>query len=348
MSRYSEVLDEQDMLEKWLNSDKGARYIDSFCKGYEEITLSGVRPTRDRAADARSYMAVMKTIARYGQPFFWSTKMCELLESAAETIPEWRLEEELLPAQHGFMWFERPLQMTPAVWTGDIPKIETGQESVATPDPIKAIGWVSSMYQNPETFERQKSVTVAMIVSEEYTKDVLQASARGSHGVPAGVTQWDVGNTITDEWLKAMDPADPRNMPFQHEAWEKRYVEGLRYFAASMLLLNQNIFVARKEQPDRATRRRVARPRDINVVYLRRAMHSDGSHRSTSEMEYAYQWFVNSFWRYEGACEGCRNAHSRCRHNLEGRRPVFVPRHIRGPEDKPLKDMPKIVHAVVR
>ena len=99
-------------------------------------------------------------------------------------------------------------------------------------------------------------------------------------------------------------------------------------FAVLAAMLSQRITVREPLRMDRAERRRRARAGDsrtteAQVIHLRLASH-DRPTEDSNHVDWSRRWIVRGHWRDQWyASEG--------RH-----KPIFVPPHVKGPDDKPL------------
>ena len=91
---YSEALEEQVKIIRWLNTDAAALF--------DRLEAAD---GQDRGALAQEAKRSLETAETY----YWSPPICDVIAHTAATIPDWTLLPELLPSPAGWFYFARPL-----------------------------------------------------------------------------------------------------------------------------------------------------------------------------------------------------------------------------------------------
>jgi hypothetical protein len=116
----------------------------------------------------------------------------------------------------------------------------------------------------------------------------------------------------------------------------------MRHVATAFAFLHQRIFVTKREAPDRAARRRIAKERPdlgqpvVRVVRLRTAERQQEHRQDGEPVEWSCRWIVRGHWREQWFPK------------LRKNQPIWITPHVKGPDDKPLRAPRATVFAVVR
>ncbi len=251
-------------------------------------------------------------------PYFVSTAMLRLWETAAADLPDLALAPSMVPAPSGFVYLETP-------WVIDASPWPPGSDQ---PDALAAFSW-----------EQGAIRTLTRTDQPHLMVSTYRASLEG--GIPqlASAIEWPYGEPWEgwgrpDNW-PTTEKEGPVYRP-QRGRSERRAV--LAFF----LLVAQKLWSTVPHAAAREVRRRAARllpdllcPQ-VEVVQLRRRVAASGPEVGTREVEWSCQWFVQGHWRQQWYP------------STEQHRPIWVLPYVKGPEDKPLKPPSTKLFAVVR
>ena len=223
-------------------------------------------------------------------PFYWDSDLCSVLEACAPTMPDWELKIPDLPATCGFVHFAHPLKLPMPPETTIQQAIDNGRRRADVPLDFRldvvAFGWQ------------------VMDDGEVFICNFLATSHRPS-GEPGllHITQEGMSLSGIIERLRRVN----RNSPSEgygaddHDLlMDQRAELQVRYIAAALDFVNQPLLtVRRKQQADRAVRRRAQRegrkpPPEITVIELRRKeyLSVDEPDEAPSDREYRHRWMV--------------------------------------------------------
>jgi hypothetical protein len=124
--------------------------------------------------------------------------------------------------------------------------------------------------------------------------------------------------------------------PIPERAEDVWFTNSSRYLVALWDLLNEEVGVVSHGDArlDRAVVRRAKRmnlPGRVTVVKLRRAKYVDTDYLGERHVDWSHRWLVRGHWRNQ-ACGPGRTQRQR----------IWIPSHIKGPEDKPLVQSEKV------
>lgn len=290
-----------------------AEIVDSIrnCPDYspwQQLIASGRSPFRSapRMPSAQEHAAIDESMVRTASMFHVNAQMTQLAKAASESLPEFQIQRDDLPAPNGFITFDEPLVT-----------VDFGEPAV--PSPIRAACWGMyalrgvtylwiKFYSDREAWLPATAETVGMSARElTYNRrvlpqltpmlggDCLGPIGSGSSGLPVNATE--VGFRLAAKVVRA--------------AW---------------LLMQQPLAKNSEAVADRAARKRLSRaghePAPVRVIELRRPKGS-GS-QGEGDREYHHQWIVRGHWRQQWHPK--REVH----------RPVWIAPHIKGPEGAPL------------
>lgn len=260
---------------------------------------------------------IMLDAARYGDTYWWSRELCDVLEATAPAIPDFTLRMGDLVTERGFVWFDRPLAM---------PVREDIGEGVG----LSGLSW-SVVNEAHAPRANQPSVYVHSDVPIRAVGAVLTFYVLWD-GRPQmyGSTSWYEGESL----LALLANSDPDGLNFD-------WVDAVaRYVSAALSFMAQRLVRHSPERATRATRKRIAEVLDadtVQVVRLRRSVSDARAERGAEPVEWSCRWFVRGHWRQQACGQG-----------LAERRPVFVLPYVKGPDDKPLRAAAERVFAVVQ
>jgi hypothetical protein len=252
--------------------------------------------------------------------------MCEIAEVMYEqtAVVNGHVEPADLPSECGFLWLDKPWQRT---------------DSDGTAYQTRAITWSPVSTRWKEYDCREDGVRVTLWSDWEHS--------------PETADYWNDLDQATRAALGPLVMAFTVVLPFGAEfAGEDsdQVPTPLHYVYAVWLLLGTEVTVTSRGAVMRQARKRAARSirhHEVSVVTLRRAAaRPDGEHVHR-EVDWSCCWLVRGFWRHlegygtvgrfheaqgdgRGHCLAC------------GARVTWVRPHVRGPDDRPLKDTQKL------
>ena len=318
LGRYSEALDVRvDLLRFW-NSPQGKNL---FLEYHREIyKQSGIvkMPVTEKLLRAITVPLLQ------GETFYWSPQICQLIFSAAQSIPRtWILREEGLDSLCGFAFLATPFKLASSDY------------------PVSGITWA------PVSKERRKeglefSLLLPPYESRPVLVDVnkhclvvtfLSQSDIASVPFPFTILFWPINGALESAEENISDLIDSKRSP-------PSVFSKMPLFATMLAFLQQRILIPSRFLADRAARRRVEKTTpepvssDIEVIRLRKVEYRarEGKHR---DVEWSCQWIVHGHWR---------NQWHPSKHYYH---PKYIAPYIKGPEDKPLRHAERLF-AVVR
>jgi hypothetical protein len=266
-----------------------------------------------------------------GATYAVSAEICDVLESAAPTVPDYELQPSDLPTDSGFVLLERPILIYDDV--------------AERPLVVRAFGWVQAQRDVIEGEQGREQLSLVRLGTSQMSQFVDDDANIASSGY----------GIITLLWT---DPSDPRDH-MNNEGWATYFRDELDTLRArspedlmsmlggnwvfgqpphghfTKLLLAFLRFVAepwvdpRAMVPGRAARRRSLRKKlepQVHVVRLRRReqQHHASSDSDSIEFEWSCRWIVQGHWRNQWYP------------SLQSHRPRWISEYVKGPEDKPL------------
>lgn len=298
---HSQAMDFQAGLAGWIKSPGARKYIHEFFGGNQ--------------ADAISAMST-----EFGETFYWSRDTSAVVDASRETIPEWHLTPDLLPAYFGFMVFDHEFSL-PAIYD------RTGE---AIQERVSAIGWVVISKHDGSEFVAMPLGSPPITHDDEVSFMTFGRIGGIDRVVPTAIHRWKFGET----WYETARREDD-------EPSEYRLVR-TRLIASALAFISQPFMSSAPQNVDRATRRRMAREHwthdpIVRVVQLRRILNQQHREHGSDPVEWSCSWVVRGHWRQQA-----------CGPNYAERRPVFVLPYVKGDPEKPLKAPAERVFAVVR
>lgn len=317
----------------------------------------------DRVADVAATIAgTLAVQLPAAELFYVSADMTDLARHAADTLTDYRLHPEDLPAQIGVMVYEHPpVEGTAAARHNAISVVSWGPgrgglwvHTWATISPaqqgIVRIGRTLAQLPRDEVLERARTAAARDLpeptpenkpsASEETADQVadhilatflpnLERASVPPSFVPPHGYEWcaltPMEFTEMEGWPNGVSEAESSG------ATEAR-IALQRTILATWLLMGQTLVRSEPMTAPRAARRRIERldpvlDPTVRYIDLRRARteptdRPDGV--GTSTREYRHRWIVRGHWRNQ--YYPSRNDH----------RPIWIDPHFAGPEGKPL------------
>jgi hypothetical protein len=306
---YSEALEQQVAMVRHLAGPAGLRFLDPVH-----------RPTVGMHAilnDSQQLQMVLHPLV-YGETFYWSPEMCDLLSATAPSLPDWTFTLSSVFCETGFAWFARPLSLPP-IQSDD--------------GPLAAVSW-SVLRQ--KTVPGQVETKFIDHYDGEPTSIALMLSFFvwwQGHVEPVGSTSIFEGEQINKLLAKKED--GPEGFTYE---WIQAVV---RYICAGFCFIDQHILAA----PDRRAERHAVKrlERDgwtheplIRVVELRRRATPSKTGDDPQTVAWSHQWVVSGHWRQQPYP------------SLGIVQPRWITPYVKGPEHLPLKPPRAKVFSVVR
>ncbi|WP_432077851.1 hypothetical protein [Streptomyces sp. YPW6] len=237
--------------------------------------------------------------------FYITRPMVQLALVAAESLPDFRISPEDLPALTGLMVFEEPLPFGIHWDDGDVSRTRALLWSIS--DRLMAVGGL---------------LVTTYVDKEEFARTISGPEGTRFHG-PGLIAM--TGSTFTSG--------------FADESWTKENLKKaadrmecvtsgqlLPALLAAWLLMQQPLTLEVEVESDRAARKRLRRagqePKPVRVIELRRP--KGNSEKGDGSREYRHQWITRGHWRQHWYPK--RQVH----------RPVWIAPHVKGPEGAPL------------
>jgi hypothetical protein len=237
--------------------------------------------------------------------FHVTEHMTELVKTAADSLPEFTLVPEDLPAPCGFILFDEPVY------------IVDYDEGAA---PVVAIVW--GPWQNSPWPDGGVWATT-------YTDSNALIANRKASG---GITEQEAIHLRANNPPLLLDnegqipfSADPILEDPRGEV-EERQGRVLRILRSTWLLMGQSVATVENAEFDRAARKRYRRegkePPTVRVISLRKP--ATGGAGEPGNREYHHRWIVRGHWRKQWYA------------SVNDHRPVWIAPYVKGPEGAPL------------
>lgn len=312
-------------------SPKSQKLILSIC-----ADARGETPDAPGARSAASdWIKVTRTALLEGVPHYVSPEVCEALTAAAPGIPDWELRREDVHTPIGWVYFARSLHLD-----RDEDHAERLIQEKVEPDifgDLIGITWSPIQIRNDETGVIVSSLNGATGLSIQfYVRSKLR-----DEGIPIATLTWEFGQSLNQLFEAGRATFGVDGQPLIANT---TYQE-LRYFAALMAFMGQEIFPTRREQLPRDARKRLARagydpgadelqPR---VVYLRRVTQRPNDEtQERVHRDFDHRFWVKGHWRNQW-------------YETEQRhKPIWIHPFVKGPEGKPIAPRRTELVAVVR
>ncbi|MEU4224367.1 hypothetical protein AB0F17_08740 [Nonomuraea sp. NPDC026600] len=253
--------------------------------------------------------------------FYVAPEMARLAMHAADSLPDYVLRIEDVPAPAGFLYTPETLHTT--IYEETILGVPQTLSASVT-----GIYWTVAAAN--EDYPHGAVIIVRLADKADFHRQlrdagyVVTGSAPGLY-LPFSTTAWPLSG-------------DSYQWGSEEEARHDRHYPDNRIFKTIWRLMQQPLIVNEAARFDRAARRRLERqqvpPAAVRVIRLRRGAHGDSN--GQQDHEHFHQWVVRGHWRQQP-------------YGPKGslRRPVWIAPHVKGPEGAPLLGGEK-VHAWVR
>lgn len=267
-----------------------------------------ITPAQERTLEAeRQYL-------NDAEIYVWTPHMIQLMTDAAKDFPSnTTLERHFVNSIAGWWWLGRnsPIMVRSWVSTPDIDGIDEYAERR---------GLHAVLFGN----------TGEGLYISGFTYDHFEPSGLI---VPVTSTIWPFGQSLGEHlhYLHAEQSKRHDKTRTQRDAWSYSAMKVSKLFMVGSVLMGQKLLKFTDGHVTRGTRRRTERIKAqgrVNVVTLRRPEYIR-KESEARQMEWDCQWVVRGHWR-------------RQEHIEPGRAPIWINPHIKGPDDKPLKDPSRI------
>lgn len=312
IGRYSEALDAQLELLGFWGSKAGEDFFHEYNKRIREAR--GLKIFID---DFRPLLTAAIVPLLQGETFYWSPPICQLIFTAAKSIPEtWRLTDEGLDTLCGFAWLATPFYFEGAV------------------RPVRAIAWAPAIDEKGKLSTLLPPYEQRPILTDSNRHRLAITYFSQTDICPVPFPYTIAFFPVNRDLKEARQSKDILSMEPPPTVWDKN-----RLFATMLAFLQQRILVPSRYVADRAARRRLEKAKqkplsdEIKVVALRQVMYTGkGEHR---DVEWTCRWIVGGHWRNQWYP------------SKQHYRPKYIASYLKGPEDKPLRH-PERLFAVVR
>lgn len=268
----------------------------------------------------------------YAEFYFINKKFYELVDLARKTIPnDLEFEETWLLSKSGFIWFEEPVQLPAAAF---MPAYGI-KFPAKTRFVLRAIGWLPVIGKDgkPATeflcFIDERDSVINVDSGEKLNK-----SSRGKQSFNTwsyfGIHQSD---KLCDK-VEQLEETYSKDDSCRYVESEKFQMHELRWIYTTLHLMAQRLAITVHQDTDRATKRRAAREGKvvcdhIEVISLRK-MEADRQREvgdNSEKIDWQWRWSVTGHWRNQYF--SASKTHKQ----------VWIEGYIKGPDDKPLKQM---------
>jgi hypothetical protein len=255
---------------------------------------------------------------RRSQAWWVTEDLCDLIETATPSVPdESSLSLDSLRTPVGFVVFARPLMVVGERSAGHPSPMDAVAWSVFTDDEgttvrIKAISWLSTMDAHDE-----RLVEIGRTWSGLYPTDATWTRGRGFWWPECPL------NNPTPAWyLKSMGAGQDVAEQYASAAWLRRLLTVIWSLSTQEKLTEDEDAVVPRHTQKRAVRAGI--PAAVKILKLRQRK-SKGKGGSGESWTLDHRILVTGYWKMQPYGPGGTL-----------RRPVWIPPHIRGPEDAPL------------
>lgn len=275
---------------------------------WQELIASGHSPFRSapRMPSARDHARCDEDLLRKAELFHVTAGMGDLAKAASQSLPEFEIQHEDLPARNGFIVFAEPLVT-----------VDFGEPSV--PSQVRAACWgeivlsgIAGLWIKFFSDRESWLPATAQILGMSPQTLIYNRRALPQLSPMLG------SDTLGPLGIKAGAP--PIN------ATDEGFRQAVKTIRAAWLLMQQPLSYETTVEPDRSSCKRLRRaghePASVRVIELRRPKSAGGS--GDGDREYHHQWIVRGHWR--------NHWHPK----REVHRPVWIAPHIKGPEGAPL------------
>lgn len=240
--------------------------------------------------------------ALHAPAWFVTSEVCDFLDTASVTMPDWTLSNDDLPDVAGLVVF------------ADVTESPSGEAGVGVPYWVNAVSYSLVGYSDDHVvrFEDWSAVSDPHVGRPRST----------SHWSGAGTHIWKVGTSVTDfSYVQERDGND-RSALIDQSSRLRRRMACLWALAKTPRLIEQSELSVPRPDRRRAQRAGVTTP--VVLVDVRSAQRNDTSGEHT-DVAWSHRWVVGGHWRSQPHGPGSQQ-----------RRPTWIAPHIKGPADKPL------------
>jgi hypothetical protein len=282
-------------------------------------------------------------------PYYVSPEVCNALEAAHAAIPDYELRREDLLTPFGWAYFSRPLPVDNSVDFEDIEKSTAG--SIAEADWLGAMvgmSWAPLVLRAPDgqlanepiNGESAGEITSDLAKANSIIVHFYRESTERRSGMPIASLTWVFGQGMMNLYEVGHNDYQHDNLP----ALSATTLQELKYFAALIAFMGQEIFPTRREKLPRDARKRLTRAgfdpgseqNEPRIIYLRRVTHRPEDAADGTGVEYTHRWWVKGHWRNQWY--PTENRH----------KPLWIHPHIKGPDGLPIAAKRDELVAVVR
>lgn len=307
---YSVALEQQLALVRASTEPLIAGWFDQMYRNAMQVKPGTFTEPRDKLDVARTFAGqVAKTT-----PFYWTGAIADVVLAASRVIPDYTFTAESFPVADGFVWLEHPVELL--VDDDAIVRDKRGR-IVRARGPIKLTAWHWNVSAPTERSRREK-LNLGDISLWGYT-----AVPQRAEGFPTVDASIHLGWTLNEQ---AEGRGRTRGSTAEFQAF-------LKFVAASLSFLEQDLVVAPRGEAHRSARRRLEKqaPQQepfIKVVELRRRHYverGDDSGEIGEGPDWKNRWIVSGHWRKQYYP------------STEAHKPLYIAPYVKGPEDRPLK-----------
>jgi hypothetical protein len=305
---YSVALQEQLALERASTEPLIGNWFDQMYRAAMKTN-----PALSEPRDERDVARAFRTQVTRATPFFWTGAIADVVLAASKIIPDYTFTAESFPVHDAFVWLEHPVTLLTSDKHGPI-RLTAWQWNVDPPSEKKKIHEQNAVIGGAPA-PRPHSGWTCSLWGFTYTP-------KRPAGFPTIDAEVHFGWTLTDE---AELPIRVRGPDAEHRAF-------LKFVAASLSFLEQELVVTPRGEAHRTARRRLERAGSvqepyIKVVELRRRHyreHGDAG-ESGEGPDWKNRWIVSGHWR--------RQYYP----STDAHKPLYIAPYVKGPEDRPLK-----------
>lgn len=312
MQDYATALD-------WVASQQEI-FVGKFPHNEVHVHALNRTPSQDKPGATDLTIASARTALAEGSIYWVADEIWDVVRAAAETLPSdgVRFMHDLLPSESGLMYFATPHNL----WWDDYDPDGSDHD-------WRALAWspdlcIPCLEKAKETFEWHD-------LGGSYAFE-----GKPPLGDCCGVAITCFSEPFSDSLHRH---TYPYTFPVKFNEPVRKQFYG--WLLSAFLFMRQEILDGTQMYPERAARRRYERryareAPPINVVHLRRRLHSSSASDRTAEQEWSCQWLVRGHWRQQWYASAGQH------------RPKWILPYMKGPDDKPFRAQRPTVYAVVR
>jgi hypothetical protein len=278
-------------------------------------------PARNPEEAAKRLCAEEHQRLTAAQMYVASAEMSRLAVKAGESLPDFHLEPEDVPALFGFMVFAEPIgSYVDAAVPERFPIVAVSWGQYHGFGHPRGGVWISFYTPNDLLHLERQAAAIAGRSLREHERVRLRALS--------APLNWDNEAIF---WYGGVDEKASYRPGDSYDANPDKTAPWGQTLRAAWLLMSQDhIAEVQDLQPGRAARRRAEREgvdlHAVRVLHLRRATRSQGAPDGEGpSREYTCRWMVRGHWRQQWYPS--RSVH----------RPIWINPHLKGSEDKPLR-----------